>query len=293
MRILVTGASGLIGSALCPSLEAAGHTVIRLSRSGPVRWDAAAHMIDPAALEGVEAVVHLAGESVAGRWTSAKKERIVTSRREGTTFLAETLAALPQKPHVLASASATGWYGDRGDELLTEQSAAGGGFLAEVARDWEASTQAASGAGIRVVHLRTGIVLSRHGGALPAMLPAFRAGLAGPIGNGRQWWSWISLPDVVAAYERVIADGSLSGPVNAVAPGAVTNGDFTKTLARVLKRPALLPLPAPAVKLLLGEMGREMLLASARVEPRALAGAGFSFRFDRLEDALRAELARP
>lgn len=290
MKILVTGASGLVGSALGPALEAAGHAVVRLSRSGPVSWNPAGRSIDGAALDGIDAVVHLAGESVAGRWTAAKKERILASRRDGTRFLAETLAALPQRPQVLVAASATGFYGDRHAELLTEQSPAGTGFLAEVAQEWEAATGPAAAAGIRVVTVRTGIVLARRGGALPALLTPFRLGLGGPIGGGRQWWSWLSLPDLVAIYERALADEGLSGPVNAVAPGAVTNREFTRTLGKVLGRPALLPLPAPAVKLLLGELGEGMLLAGAHVQPAALTAAGFVFRFPELGDALRAEL---
>ena len=291
MKILVSGASGLVGSALCPALEASGHTVVRLSRSGPVAWDVAARTIDPAALDGVDAVVHLAGESVAGRWTAAKKQRILESRRAGTAFLADTLAALPQRPRVLVSASAVGWSGSRGTETLTEASAPGDGFLAGVARAWEEATASAAAAGIRVVHVRTaGIVLSRNGGALKAMLTPFKAGLGGPVGSGKQWWSWISLPDLVAVYERALTDETLSGPVNAVAPGAVTNAGFTRALAKVLRRPALVPFPAPAVKLLLGEMGTELLLSSARVEPAVLTRAGFSFRFADIEDALRAEL---
>lgn len=290
MKILITGASGLVGSALAPALEAAGHSVVRLSRSGPVSWSPASRSIDEAALDGIDAVVHLAGESVAGRWTDAKKERIAASRHEGTRFLAGTLAALAHPPKVLVSASATGFYGHRQDELLTEQSPVGTGFLAAVADEWEAATSSAAAAGIRVVTVRTGIVLARSGGALPAMLPPFRLGLGGPIGGGRQWWSWLALSDLVAVYERALTDESLSGPVNAVAPGAVTNAEFARTLGKVLGRPALLPLPARAVKLLLGEMGEEMLLASARVQPAALTAAGFAFRFPRLEDALRAVL---
>lgn len=293
MKIIVTGASGLVGSALCPAMEAAGHSVVRLSRSGPVSWNPATRTIDSAALDGIDGVVHLAGESIVGRWTAAKQERILTSRRDGTRFLAETLAALPQQPKVLVSASAIGYYGDRHDELLTEQSPAGTGFLAAVAREWEAATNPAAATSIRVVTIRTGIVLARNGGALPAMLPPFRLGLGGPIGSGRQWWSWLSLPDLVAIYERALTDESLSGPVNAVAPGAVTNREFTRTLGKVLGRPALLPLPAAAVKLLLGEMGVELLLAGAHVQPTALTAAGFSFRFPELGDALRAELRRP
>lgn len=290
MRVLVTGAGGLVGSALCPALEAAGHTVVRLSRSGPVSWHPATRTIDTAALEGVEGVVHLAGESIAGRWSAAKKERILASRRDGTRFLAETLAELPQPPRVLVSASAIGYYGDRHDELLTEQSPAGSGFLADVAQEWEAATAPAAAGGIRVATIRTGIVLAHGGGALPALLPPFRLGLGGPVGNGRQWWSWLALADLVSIYERALTDDALAGPVNAVAPGAVTNREFARTLGKVLGRPALLPLPAAAVKLLLGEMGKEMLLAGAHVQPAALTAAGFVFRFPQLGDALRAEL---
>ena len=290
MKILITGASGLVGSALCPALEASGHSVVRLSRGGPVSWHPDTRTIAAAALDGVDAVVHLAGESVAGRWTDARKERILTSRRDGTRFLAETLAALPQPPRVLVSASALGFYGDRHDELLTEQSPAGTGFLAAVAQEWEAATAPAAAAGIRVATIRTGIGLARDGGALPARLPPFRLGLGGPIGNGKQWWSWLSLPDLVSIYEHALTDERLAGPVNAVAPGAVTNREFTRTLGKVLGRPALLPLPAPAVKLLLGEMGAEMLLAGAHVQPAALTAAGFVFRFPQLGDTLRSAL---
>lgn len=290
MKILVTGASGLVGSALCPALEAGGHTVVRLSRSGPHHWDYAARTIDQAALDGVDAVVHLAGEPIAGRWTPARKERILASRRDGTAVLAEMLAALPVKPRALVAASAIGFYGDRGDEVLVEGSQAGTGFLADVARTWEASCAPASAAGIRVVNVRLGIVLARNGGALQALLPPFRAGLGGPVGRGRQWWSWVSLPDVVAIFERALTDESLSGAVNATAPGAVRNAEFAHALGRALHRPAVMPLPSPAVKVLFGEMGKEMLLASAHVEPKALAGAGFSFRYAELDDALRAVL---
>ena len=194
---------------------------------------------------------------------------------------------------MLVSASAIGFYGDRHDELLTEQSPAGTGFLAAVAQEWEAATAPAAAAGIRVATIRTGIVLARSGGALAALLPPFRLGLGGPIGSGKQWWSWLSLPDLVSIYERALTDERLAGPVNAVAPGAVTNREFTRTLGKVLGRPALLPLPAPAVKLLLGEMGAEMLLAGAHVQPAALTAAGFTFRFPVLADALRAELRAP
>lgn len=273
MKILVTGSTGLIGTALLPQL--AGHDVTRYHRAAPP------------ALAGFDAVVHLAGESITGRWTPAKKERIRASRRDGTRALAEGLARCAVKPRVLVSASAIGFYGDRQEEKLNEDSPPGTGFLAEVVRDWEAATLPAREAGIRVVNLRFGVVLSEQGGALKQMLPAFRLGVGGVVGNGRQYWSWVALPDVVAAIQYALITESLRGPVNVVAPDPVTNRAFTRTLGRVLHRPTVLPVPAWAVRLVFGEMGVALLLASTRVEPRRLLASGFRFQSPELEATLR------
>jgi uncharacterized protein (TIGR01777 family) len=273
MNILVTGSTGLIGAALLPQL--AGHAVTRYHRAAPP------------ALEGFDAVIHLAGESIAGRWTPAKKERIRASRRDGTRTLCEGLARCVAKPRVLISASAIGFYGDRQDEILTEDSAPGTGFLADVVREWESATLPATAAGIRVVNLRFGVVLSAQGGALKQMLPAFRLGVGGVVGNGRQYWSWVALPDVVAAIQHALVADTLRGPVNVVTPFPVTNRAFTRTLGRVLHRPTVLPVPAWAVRLAFGEMGEALLLASARVEPRRLLASGFRFRWPELEEALQ------
>jgi uncharacterized protein (TIGR01777 family) len=299
MRIAVTGSTGLVGSALVPALRAAGHEVVRLVRADPggardaVRWSPDAGVVPAEALEGAGAVVHLAGESIAGgRWTAARKAAIRDSRVVGTGLLAGALARLPQPPEVLVSASAVGYYGDRGDETLAEESPGGSGFLAGVAREWEAATAPAAGRGIRVVTLRLGMVLSAGGGALRAMLPPFRLGLGGVIGSGRQYVSWISLEDVPPVVLHVLATGSLQGPVNAVAPSPVTSRELTATLGRVLGRPAILPLPAAAARLLLGEMADELLLASTRVLPGRLLATGFRFLHPALEGALRAALRR-
>jgi uncharacterized protein (TIGR01777 family) len=297
MRILVTGASGLIGSSLVPYLTTGGHTVIRLGRRGgdtdTVTWDPAAGSIDRAALEGLDAVVHLAGESVAGgRWTTEKKARIRDSRSDGTRVLAAALAGLERPPKVLVSASAIGIYGDRGGEVLREDSLPGAGFLADVCRAWEAATAPAAARGIRVAHLRLGVVLSAAGGALATMLPPFMLGAGGPVGDGRQFVSWVALDDVLDAILFTLTTPTLAGPVNAVAPHPVTNQDLAAILARVLGRPAFVPFPAAAVRLLLGEMGDELLLASTRVEPGRLAAAGFAFRYAELEPALRHLLGR-
>jgi hypothetical protein len=298
-RVAVTGASGLIGSVLTATLEAAGQRVDRLVRRPPapgareIRWDPEAGVVDAAALEGVDAVVHLAGESLAvGRWTPARKAAVRRSRVEGTACLARTLAGLRRPPRVLVAASAIGYYGDRGEEPVTEDSAPGTGFLPEVCRAWEAAAQPARAAGIRLVHARMGVVLAREGGALARMLPPFRLGLGGVIGSGRQYVSWIALADVVAALRRLLADEALAGPVNVTAPAPVTNAEFTRTLARVLGRPALVPLPALAVRLLFGEMGQALLLEGARVLPARLEAAGFRVAHPALEGALRAVLAR-
>lgn len=298
-RVIVTGASGLIGASLTASLAAAGHRVDRLVRREPasgsseIRWDPGAGVLDPVPLEGAGAVVHLAGESVAaGRWTAARKAAIRRSRVEGTRLLAETLARLDRPPGVLVSASATGYYGAAGDEPLTEASAAGAGFLAEVCRAWEAATEPAARAGIRVVTLRIGLVLAARGGALGQMLVPFRLGLGGVVGTGRQWMSWIALGDLIGAILHLLGAGDVAGPVNAVAPGPVTNREFTRTLGRVLGRPTLAPLPAPLVRLLFGEMGQTLLLDGARVLPARLLASGFRFLAPDLETALRRELGR-
>src|SRR5438876_708242 len=301
--VAVTGASGLVGSALVTGLTSAGHRVVRVVRgAGAVpaagqriaRWDPESGALEPSALAGADAVVHLAGESVAGgRWTEAKKRRIRSSRVDVTRRLAEALPRLERPPRLLVSASAVGYYGDRGSEILREDSAPGPGFLAEVCREWEAATDPAARAGIRVVRLRIGMVLSRRGGALGAMLTPFRLGAGGPVGSGVQWVSWIAIDDLVGAILHALATESLAGPVNAVAPEPVTNRELARTLGRVLRRPALLPLPAVAARLLFGQMADELLLASARVEPARLRATGFTFRHARLEDALRHELGRP
>jgi uncharacterized protein (TIGR01777 family) len=297
--VAVTGASGLVGAGLRPALAAQGHAVLPLVRGGApapgervVRWDPAAGTLAAADLEGVDAVVHLAGEGIAGRWTAAKKARIRDSRLRSTALLAGTLARLARPPRVLVSASAIGWYGDRGDEVLTEASPAGAGFLAEVCREWEAAAGPAALVGIRVVHLRIGMALSRRGGGLAALLPAFRLGLGGPIGRGAQWMSWIALDDLVGAIVHALGADTLAGPVNAVAPHPVTNREFTRTLARVLRRPAFLPFPTLAARLLLGEMADALLLASTRVLPLRLTASGYAFEHPELRGALRAELGR-
>ncbi len=300
MKILVSGASGLIGSALVPVLTASGHDVIRLVRSQPaageaaVRWDPEAGTLDAAGLEGLDAVVHLAGENLAeGRWTAEKKRRIRESRVKGTRLLCEALAGLARPPRVLVSASAVGYYGDRGDELLTKESPPGSGFLAAVARDWEAAAEPARRAGIRVVHPRMGPVLTPAGGVLAKMLPPFQAGLGGRVGSGRQYVSWIAVDDLLDAMLHLLATEALRGPVNMVAPRPVTNAEFAATLGRVLGRPAVLAVPAFAARLALGEMADEVLLASARVTPVRLAASGYRFRYPELEGALRHLLGRP
>jgi uncharacterized protein (TIGR01777 family) len=295
VRVAVAGASGLLGSALVRRLGADGHTVLRLVRRAPrgadeVRWDPTAERVDAAALEGVDAVVNLAGESVAERWTPARKARIRESRAGATRLLATTLAGLKRKPRVLVNASAVGLYGDRAEERLDETSAAGGGFLAEVVREWEAAAEPASAAGIRVVLPRFGVVLSARGGALAKMLTPFRLGAGGTLGSGSQWMSWISLDDAVALMELAIHDERISGPLNAVA-GAVTNQQFVHTLGHVLSRPTIVPVPAFALKLAFGEMAGETILASQRTEPRVLTQLGYSFIHPELEGALRAALA--
>lgn len=294
--VAVTGATGLIGSALVERLRARGVRVLRLVRrrsddsSDDVAWDPMQGQLPPNALDGVDAVVHLAGEPIAQRWTGDRKRAIRESRVRGTELLARIIAGMRRKPGVLLSGSAMGYYGDRGDESLDEGSAAGSDFLAGVARDWERATAAASDAGVRVVLARTGVVLSPRGGALAKLLLPFRLGVGGPIGSGRQWMSWISLHDHLRAIEHSLASSALAGPVNFVAPNPVTNAEFATTLGRVLTRPALVPVPSFALELMYGEMARATILAGQRVSPRALAADGFEFAHPTLEQALRFEL---
>lgn len=295
MRVAITGSSGLIGSALVERLRANGHEVTRLVRSrdraggpGAAYWDPARGEVDAAGLEGHDVVIHLAGESLVGLWTARKKARIQDSRVRGTRLLAEALAALSRPPAVLLSASAIGFYGARPPDVgLDEDAPPGTGFLADTARAWEAAADPARAAGIRVVHPRFGLVLSPRGGALAAMLPLFRLGLGGRLGSGAQVWSWITLDDVVEAALHALRTESLAGPVNFVAPEPVSNAEFTRVLGRVLRRPALLVVPAFAARLAAGEMAEEMLLSGARVVPRRLLETGYRFRFPALEPALR------
>ena len=292
MNVLVSGSHGLIGSALVTALAARGHRVTRLVRAArvpstdEVGWDPGAGRIETAALQHVDAVIHLAGESIAGRWTAAKKARIRDSRVLGTRTIAGALARLDRRPRVFVCASATGYYGDRGDEVLVEDSAPGDGFLAGVCRDWEAAASPARDAGIRVVQLRNGLVLSPRGGALARLVPLFRLGLGGRLGSGRQVVPWIALDDEVGAILHALSRDDLRGPVNFVSPGPVTNRDFTAALARVLHRPAVFTVPAAALRLALGEFAGE-LLASQRVQPAKLLAGGYGFRFPDLEAALR------
>ena len=295
-RILVSGASGPIGAALLPSLKAQGSAVtclVRGSATGKdqILWDPS-RPLSPDSVSGFDAVIHLAGESIVGRWTDAKKRRILDSRAQGTGHLAEAAAKAAQPPRVFISASAVGFYGNRGDEILREDSPSGTGFAAEVCRQWEAATQPAANAGIRTAQLRIGVVMSADGGALPKMLPAFRLGLGGRLGNGRQWWTWVSVRDVVGAIHHVLNNESLSGPVNTVAPIPVTNTEFTSILASVLNRLAIFPLPAFAVRLIFGEMGEELFLGSQRVEPAKLAATGYQFQHPDLGNALKVILQR-
>jgi uncharacterized protein (TIGR01777 family) len=298
MRVAVSGSHGLIGSAVVPALEAAGHEVLRLVRSdagaGQVFWDPSGGRIDRSGLEGVHAAVHLAGAGIGdGRWTAARKREILDSRVKGTELLARTLATLEPRPATLVSGSAIGYYGDRGDEELTEQSTPGGGFLAEVVKAWEAATAPAAEAGIRVAHVRTGIVLSGGGGVLAKQLPLFKRGLGGKLGSGRQWTSWIALDDEVAAIRHVLTDASFSGPVNLTAPHPVTNAEFTASLARVLGRGARLPVPRVALTAALGaEMARETALVSQRVRPTKLEASGFAFAHPVVDEALAAALGK-
>jgi hypothetical protein len=295
-RILVSGVSGPIGAALLPSLKSCGYEVTRLVR-GPATGDAQiswnpSQPIAPDTVSRFDAVIHLAGESIVGRWTITKKAKIRESRVLGTTNLVQALAQARRKPEVFVCSSAIGYYGDRGNEVLSERSRPGTGFLADVCRHWEVATQAAARAGIRTVQMRTGVVLSPEGGALAKMLPPFKLGVGGKIGDGRQWMSWIDVQDMVGAIHHVLKSDLLQGPVNMVAPKPVTNAEFTKTLGSVLSRPTILPMPAFAVKLAFGEMGETVLLASQRVEPAQLVISGYPFRYTSLQASLENLLKR-
>lgn len=293
MKILISGSTGLIGSALVVRLRRENHEVSRLVRSpsrvesGDVLWNPALREIDQGELSNLDAVVHLAGENIFGRWTVAKKQRIRNSRIHGTRLLSESLAVQEKPPCVLICASAVGYYGDRGAEILTEDSGPGAGFLADVCREWESAAVPAQAAGIRVAYLRTGMVLTRDGGALARMLPAFRLGVGGILGDGRQYMSWVAMDDAIEVILHTLTNDRISGPVNLTAPDPVTNREFTKTLGRALRRPTLFPVPAFAVRLAFGEMADEVILASARVQSARLTAEGYSFRYGKLTDALR------
>lgn len=299
MRILISGSSGLVGTALIPVLTTAGHEVVRLVRSKSsspskelLAWDPESGALDAAGLEGLDAVVHLAGESIAsGRWTASKKARIRDSRVRGTRALCDALARCIRPPQVFVCASAIGFYGDRGDEVLSESSPGGRGFLADVCREWEAATDAARSKGIRVVNSRFGVILSPSGGALGKMLGPFKMGMGGVVGSGKQYMSCISIDDCVAAIGHALATASLAGPVNVVGPEPVTNAQFAKTLGRVLGRPTVMPMPAFLARLAFGEMADELLLSSSRVVPQKLLDSGFRFGDRDLETALRHVLS--
>lgn len=297
MRILISGSTGLIGSALLERLRQDGHELIRLVRSPLATddpqaiWNIADGKMESGKLEDLDAVVHLAGENIAsGRWTNEKKRAIRDSRVNGTRFLARTLAGLDRPPRAFLCASAVGFYGNRGDELLTEAAGPGVGLLADICREWEAAAEPVQEAAERVVHLRIGLVLSRRGGALKAMLPMFRMGLGGRLGSGRQWVSWISHEDLVEAIVHCIEDDDVRGPVNMAAPNPVRNEEFTKALAETVGRPAILPVPAFALRLAVGEMADALLLWGARMQPQRLLASGYEFRHPDLQQALAAEL---
>jgi uncharacterized protein (TIGR01777 family) len=303
MLVAVTGASGLIGTALTGRLRAEGHQVLRLIRSRPtaadqVQWDPAAGELDSDALAKADAVVHLAAKNIGSqlRWTARTKRQILQTRVEGTNLVARTMAELakgPGGPRVLVCASGAHYYGDRGDEVLTEASSGGRGFLADLVRQWEAAADPARAAGLRVVHMRTGPVQDAAGAGLPKQALMFRLGVGGRFGSGRQWLSWTSLDDIAGAYLHALTHDGLDGPVNNVAPNPVTNAEFTATLARVLHRPAVLHAPAFALRLVLGETADEFLLVSQRARPARLLETGYRFRFPELEAALRHTLGRP
>jgi uncharacterized protein (TIGR01777 family) len=291
MKILISGASGLVGSALAPFLTTQGHEVVRLGRSardGCVQWDPAAGTIDESALAGVDAVVHLAGANVgSGRWTASRKKEILESRVVPTRFLVDVCGRMPKPPSVFVSASASGFYGNTGEREIDEDEPAGTGFLADVCRQWEAEAMRAADFGMRAICLRTGVVLTPKGGALAKLLPVFRVGLGGPAGNGRQWMSWIAIDDLLAVILHVVSNSAWTGPVNVVSPNPVQNAEFSTVLGKVLGRPSAVAVPSLALKAMFGQMARETILASACLRPRRLIDSGFQFQFETIEPALR------
>src|SRR5882672_5236445 len=292
MKVLIAGASGLVGSALIPALEAEGGEVTRLVRTsagaGEIEWHPNNDQIDATHLEGFDAIINFAGENIAGgRWTDDVKRKIHDSRANGTHLLSEAIAGLKQPPKVFLCASATGIYGDRDDEILDEQSDSGGGFLAGVCREWEQATEPAAAAGVRTVNLRFGPILAREGGMLAKLLTPFKMGMGGKVGSGKQYISWIALDDAVKAIKLAIDDQTIHGPLNVVSPNPVTNEEFTKTLGHVLNRPTALAVPAFAARLAFGEMADEMLLTSQKVIPKRLSRAGFQFQYPALADAMK------
>lgn len=299
MKILIGGSHGLVGTALIAALEAAGHEVVRLVRhystsDKEIEWSPDRYSIALSRIEGFDAVVNLAGESIAeGRWTDEKKRRIRESRVKGTKLLGDALANLTNSPKTFICASAIGYYGNRGDEVLTEASTPGDDFLAQVCKEWEEATALATEKGIRVVNARFGIILDKKGGALAKMLPPFRMGVGGKIGDGKQWMSWITLDDVIGGLEFALQNNSVAGPINFVAPNPVTNAEFTKALGSVLSRPTLLPVPAFGVRLLFGEMGEALLLGGQRVAPKRLLSDGYQFQHTQLDQALKHVLTKP
>ena len=295
MKILISGSSGLIGTAATTALKSDGHNVVHLVRPGKttnpgdIQWDPMRATVDVAGLEGIDVVIHLSGAGIAdGRWTEERKQLLRSSRIDTTRVLVDSLSRLKQKPRLLIVASAIGYYGSRGDEILTESSTTGTDFLALVCRDWEAEASRAAERGIRTVMLRFGVVLSGKGGALPKMLPPFKLGVGGRLGSGQQWMSWIAIEDVVGIFRHTIANEQVSGPVNVVAPNPVRNEEFTRLLAGMLHRPAIFPAPAFVLRLAMGEMADAVLLSSDRVKPEQMLAAGYKFRFEILEPALRA-----
>jgi uncharacterized protein (TIGR01777 family) len=298
MKVIISGASGLVGTALTKALRTEGHTVLHLVRtrnevsSGQIRWDPLSAHVDVPSLEGADVVVHLSGASISdGRWTPARKEILRSSRLDSTRVLVDSLARLRQKPRVFVSASAVGYYGNRGDEILTESSGPGNDFLSLLARDWEAEAIRAAQSGMRTVILRFGVILSPQGGALPQMIRPFRFGAGGRLGSGRQWMSWIALEDVIDIIRSSISDSEMSGAVNVVAPNPVQNSDFAHLVGRILHRPSLLPAPPFMLRLALGEMADALLLASQRAVPERLLQSGQPFKFAEIEPALRAMLS--